>query len=256
VTGVQTCALPISTYYPSPYGSYVDLTATNNLYVGDTQEGDTGIGIGNYGALVYFSGAPDVAAAANNENTDIIWMGRYNVASDNSELRIGIGDNVTAVNNDRFVVGGSSFATGSGPTGSWYSKFVVTSNGYVGIGTNSVTTPSANLDIDGTVRIRTAGTPAQGRVLTATDANGNANWQYPVPRNCTNVATAPTAGTATATCAAGTFLLTGGGRCTAADGGNDPGGHLWLNQPAANGWQADCSAGTGRAVAIATCCSQ
>lgn len=47
--------------------------------------------------------------------------------------------------------------------------------GRVGIGTN---TPGATLDVEGTVQIA-GGSPATGKVLTATDADGNATWQLP-----------------------------------------------------------------------------
>lgn len=43
----------------------------------------------------------------------------------------------------------------------------------VGIGTAA---PSASLDVDGTLRFRN-GSPASGKVLMASDANGNASWQ-------------------------------------------------------------------------------
>ena len=46
-------------------------------------------------------------------------------------------------------------------------------DGYIGIGTE---TPSAALDVDGSLRFRTGA--AAGRVLTS-DANGNATWQAP-----------------------------------------------------------------------------
>ncbi len=51
-------------------------------------------------------------------------------------------------------------------------------NGNTGIGTFA---PSAKLDVNGQMRIRTSGlTPKIGSVLTSLDASGNAVWQYPV----------------------------------------------------------------------------
>ena len=49
------------------------------------------------------------------------------------------------------------------------------SSGELGIGTTS---PSAELDVNGDVRIR-GGSPADGYILTAIDANGNADWEAP-----------------------------------------------------------------------------
>ncbi|MCB0574948.1 MAG: hypothetical protein KDC61_10330, partial [Saprospiraceae bacterium] len=49
---------------------------------------------------------------------------------------------------------------------------IVTNAGNVGIGT---TTPTANLDVNGSVRFR-GSTPGEGKVLTS-DADGNASWQ-------------------------------------------------------------------------------
>ncbi|WP_157684740.1 beta strand repeat-containing protein [Bdellovibrio bacteriovorus] len=69
------------------------------------------------------------------------------------------------------------------------------SGGNVGIGTTS---PTSALDVNGVVRIR-GGTPGAGKVLTASDANGNATWVTP---------TAGGSGTVTSV-AAGTGL-TGG----------------------------------------------
>lgn len=54
----------------------------------------------------------------------------------------------------------------------------MTNLGLVGIGT---TTPTANLHLDGTLRLNNLGgsTPAIGSVLTSIDAQGNAEWQPP-----------------------------------------------------------------------------
>ena len=52
-----------------------------------------------------------------------------------------------------------------------------TGNGFIGI---QVDTPTANLDLSGTLRIRNGA--AAGSVLTG-DANGNATWQTPAPVN-------------------------------------------------------------------------
>ncbi|MBM3250276.1 MAG: hypothetical protein FJZ09_05465 [Candidatus Omnitrophica bacterium] len=160
--------ITITTYYPSPYGSYHDMTVTDNLYVGLTQNGYGGVGNGNYGAQLWFSGAPDLGAGANNENTDPIWIARFNVAGDNSQLRVNIGDNIT---NDAFVVGST------GP-GGWGPMFFVRTDGRVGIGT---TNPATELDVNGTARMNGFRMPtnaAGGRVLTS-DASGNGTWQDP-----------------------------------------------------------------------------
>lgn len=63
----------------------------------------------NFGSLLYFCGGP-AGASYNSDNSDPIWMARYNAASDQSELRINLSDNCTAV--DAFVIqtGGSGCA--------------------------------------------------------------------------------------------------------------------------------------------------
>jgi len=58
--------------------------------------------------------------------------------------------------------------------------WVATTNLYnngtsIGINTNS---PSATLDVNGTVKIQ-GGAPGNGKILTATDNNGNTQWQMP-----------------------------------------------------------------------------
>ncbi|MBM3250275.1 MAG: hypothetical protein FJZ09_05460 [Candidatus Omnitrophica bacterium] len=134
---VATCfaqeTLTITTYYPSPYGSYHDITVTHNLYVGQTEEGYAGVGNGNYGAQLWFSGSPDITAGYDNENSDPIWMARYNLSSDVSQLRLNIGDNTLGAGQaDSFVVGAVESTTGT-----WTPRLFVRSDGAVGINTAS-----------------------------------------------------------------------------------------------------------------------
>jgi hypothetical protein len=60
-------------------------------------------------------------------------------------------------------------------TGYAAAQMTLLPSGNFGIGT---TAPSAKLDVNGTIRIR-GGNPNAGDVLTATDANGNAQWLPP-----------------------------------------------------------------------------
>lgn len=75
-----------------------------------------------------------------------------------------------------------SYAAGS------KTRMLINQSGQVGINT---TAPTQQLDINGQVRIR-GGSPAVGKVLTATDANGNATWQTPTSNTA---ATASSGGT-------------------------------------------------------------
>ena len=69
------------------------------------------------------------------------------------------------------------FATNNAPA-----QMTLTTAGNLGIG---VSAPTARLDVAGTIRIR-GGSPSPGDVLTAIDANGNAEWQ-PSPAAATKV---------------------------------------------------------------------
>lgn len=83
------------------------LTPSNKLQV----NGDVRIGLVNSGAVqpagygnsIIFSGAPDVSTSHNGDNSDPISISRYNLASDQSELRVRIGDNTQA--QDAFTIG-------------------------------------------------------------------------------------------------------------------------------------------------------
>jgi hypothetical protein len=74
------------------------------------------------------------------ENSDPMFISRYNLSSDISELRVNVGDDY----NDKFVVG-SIICTGT----EFIPMLTVKMNGNVGIG---ISNPANKLDVDGTVK--------------------------------------------------------------------------------------------------------
>ena len=114
----------------------------NRLFIranGDTVLGHMAEGFDpgtQWGARLYFSGARDVSGTWNNDNSDPLFIGRYNVADDASELRVNIGDNLASP--------GDSLTIGASPGGTWTEVMRVRSDGNVGIGTAA---PLANLHV-------------------------------------------------------------------------------------------------------------
>ncbi|WP_345124381.1 tail fiber domain-containing protein [Hymenobacter antarcticus] len=97
----------------------------------------------------------------NGVNTDVIGLARFNTAvgsaaSNNSELRLVLGDDVVAANSssaDRFVLGTTTAASGPGQvnSGTFTPRFFVYSNGSVGIGGDA--SPAHILNVTGAVQI-------------------------------------------------------------------------------------------------------
>lgn len=72
-----------------------------DVRIGEVNPNNTGAFPG-FGRRLYFSGGPS-GALYNSDNSDPIWMVRYNDAQDNSELRLNLGDNCGSPN-DAFVI--------------------------------------------------------------------------------------------------------------------------------------------------------
>ncbi|MCC8145147.1 MAG: hypothetical protein LIO93_01640 [Bacteroidales bacterium] len=98
----------------------------------DIQLGTVAAPMGSYGKKLYFG--------ERYENSDMMFMARYNSANDKSELRVNIGDDA----NDKFVVGSELYGV-SGFT----SVLTVGMNGRVGIGESN---PAYTLDVKGKIR--------------------------------------------------------------------------------------------------------
>lgn len=98
----------------------------------DIQIGTTAAPMGGYGKKLYF-GLPS-------ENSDKMFIARYNAGSDKSELRVNIGDD----GNDKFVVGSEIYNTSG-----FIPMLTVTMNGKVGIG---VSDPKHELEIKGKIK--------------------------------------------------------------------------------------------------------
>ncbi|MBI3459179.1 tail fiber domain-containing protein [Candidatus Azambacteria bacterium] len=89
-----------------------------------------------YGRKVYFSGGPG-ESSLDSDNSDSIYLARYNTASDKSQLRLNLGDDI----DDSFVVGRWGGCCGFLDV----NALTVQSTGNVGIGT---TTPEFRLSLD------------------------------------------------------------------------------------------------------------
>jgi hypothetical protein len=85
-----------------------------------------------YGDQLYFSGGDDWDF--DSDNSDPLWIARYNASNDVSELRVNIGDNALDVNPpDKLQIGAIDFQ----PDSAWYPRMTVLATGNVGIGTTS-----------------------------------------------------------------------------------------------------------------------
>lgn len=95
-----------------------DQYVSGNLQIGVPYSMHSGQSNMGYGAGIQMYG-----------NSDPIWLRRFNVVPDVSELRVNIGDD----GNDRFVVGYTFYADGE-----WKPSVSITASGAMGIGTTSI----------------------------------------------------------------------------------------------------------------------
>jgi len=114
--------------------------AGGDVRIGEINPANTGT-LPDYGRRLYFSGGP-TGDTYDSDNSDPFWIARYNVATNQSILRINLGDDYSCCN-DYLDIGATHYDDGL-----WHSKMVINNNGNVGIGT---TTPSEKLTVNGTI---------------------------------------------------------------------------------------------------------
>ncbi len=102
----------------------------NHLRIGELA---TTLGAAGWGEALIFSGAPPIQANYNSDNSDPLWMARYNAAANASELRMVIGDDPETAA-DRFVVGtlqGNGNFSQTGVT--WSPQVTIDARGFLGV---------------------------------------------------------------------------------------------------------------------------
>jgi len=116
------------------FGTHVGSTNVFEVFGNTAIGGDTRIGsvspkntgtFPEYGKRLYLSGGP-AGASWDSDNSDSLWLARFNKDFDKTELRIGIGDNDGQVE-DKFVVGLNDHQDGS----KWKPKFTVQMDGKI-----------------------------------------------------------------------------------------------------------------------------
>jgi len=112
--------------------------AGGDLRIGEISSPNTGT-FPSYGRKLFFSGG-SAGSDYDSDNSDQLWMARYNVSSDRTELRVNMSDE----NSDKFVVGSTAVSSSQ-----WYPQLTVRSNGNVSIGTVD---SKAELDVFGGIR--------------------------------------------------------------------------------------------------------
>jgi hypothetical protein len=134
-------------------------TAYNNVLTFD--RGNVGVGTATPATTlhVYSTSSAPVAIQSTTAESDIVYTN-----STGASWEVGTNNNGNGTGGNQFYMYDNA-----------YRMTVQAGTGNVGINT---TAPTQKLDVDGQVRIR-GGSPDVGKVLTATDVNGNANWGYP-----------------------------------------------------------------------------
>lgn len=176
-SGINTLPTTGAAKYPS--------VINKNVHDGDFRIGRindrqfTGTSSPSWGNKLYFSGAHGTNSW-NSENSDPLWMARYNHDNNNTFLRMSLGDDYGDgnVSNDGFQIGTTSL------DGVYTPWFTFKTDGYFGIGTSA---PTNALDIEyDSIRIRYGKTPSSSA---APGVAGQICWDSGFIYVCTSAST-------------------------------------------------------------------
>ncbi len=122
--------------------------------------------------MILHANCQNVGIGTNTPNFPLTVISQNNkgIVQKNADVEVGFYTSGAAAYLQTWSAHPLYFSTANGSA-----HMAILTNGNVGIGT---ATPTTKLDINGLVRIR-GGNPVAGNVLTATDANGNAEWMAP-----------------------------------------------------------------------------
>lgn len=123
-------------------GSGAGLTGVARLSPG----GHLVLGDGNVAGSSGYGGALILSGAPGGDNSDPLWISRFNVSPNSSQVRVSIGDDLNSAG-DKLVIGtmagnGGNFTQ----AGTWTPLFGFTAQGFLGVGTDS---PATALDVRG-----------------------------------------------------------------------------------------------------------
>ena len=161
-------------YFSGDVGIGTENTGSDKFRVdGDARIGDifSGTPVAESGGnRLYFSGNQDTSITYDSENSDAMFIQRYNTGDNASEFRVNVSDDIQAA--DKFVIGIRGLST-------WEPKFTVNMLGNVGIGDP---TPTRKLDIAGDIRTQTLGKYSKGAICGADGTQcfnfNNNTWVY------------------------------------------------------------------------------
>ncbi len=102
---------------------------SGNLRLGETT---AAVGAASWGSALVLSGSNPILAGYNGDNSDPLWLARYNTVANSSELRAVIGDDPGSTG-DRFVIGTMQGSGNFSQGATWAPQATIDARGFMGL---------------------------------------------------------------------------------------------------------------------------